>query len=136
MLLDSLWFATLLFPAVVAALFMRKARNLFTAYIIVLVSSLIVALVFYIIGSSTNSIKDMILIVPVCPAFGLMSSNEYTALERADSMLLGIASISCGGYLILLMVASAVHWKRIHAMDQSLKSKPPAVVIPETADVA
>jgi len=130
-----LWFATLLFPAAVVSWFMRKAKNLFTAYIIVLLASLIVSLVFFVIGQTTHSVKEMILLVPVCPALGLMSYREYSATQQSE-ILIPIAIMTCCAYWIALFVRSSGHWARIRAMDQTLAMKPPAAVVVDTTDVA
>lgn len=121
-----LWFASLLFPATVVSLFLRKAKNLFSAYIIVLLASLIVALVFFIIGQATDSSKGMMLLIPVCPPLGLFSFGE---IRRAEPLML-IAILTCCAYWITLLVRSQGHWTRIGAMDRSLKPKPkPAAAV-------
>lgn len=127
-----LWLASLLLPAVVTSLFLRKTKNLFTAYIVVLIASLIVALVFFIIGEVTNSIAGMIALVPVCPALGVIGYGEF---KSADAVL-PIALSSCGILWGILFVRSLPHWARIRALDRSLDPKPVAAVVPDTADVA
>ncbi|MCX6874621.1 MAG: hypothetical protein NTW21_12565 [Verrucomicrobia bacterium] len=129
-----LWFATLLYPAAVVAVFMRKAKNLFSAYMIVCIASLVVALVFLIIGSSTNTTQDMLLLVPLCPALGLMSFGEFSRVQRAEGLLFVIALLSCGVYWCVLFLRSVVHWTRIRAMDRALAPTPPAAVPPDPTD--
>lgn len=131
-----LWFASLLFPAAVVAVFMRQAKNLFTAYIIVLIASLIVALVFFIIGETTDSIDGMMLLVPVCPALGLMSFGEYSSSMHDAYVLPVIGLIVCCAYWMILLLRSRDPWSRIRAMDQTLALKPPAAIATDTADVA
>jgi hypothetical protein len=130
-----LWFAALLFPAVVVSWFMRKAKNLFTSYIIVLLATLIVSLVFFVIGETTNSVEEMILLVPVCPALGLMSFGEYSPAQHIGS-LIPIAIMTCCAYWSALFVRSSGHWARIRAMDETLAMKPPAAVVVDTTDAA
>jgi hypothetical protein len=128
-----LWFAALLFPAAVVSLFMRKAKNLFSAYVIVFIASLVVALVFFIIGETTDTTKGMILLVPVCPAMGLMSFGEYSSAQRSEGLILIIGLITSCGYWIALFARASGHWARIRAMDQELAPKPPAAVVSDAA---
>ena len=127
-----LWFAALLFPAAVVSVFMRNAKNLFTAYIIVLIGSVIVALLFLIIGETTDSIKGMILLVPLCPALGVMAFGEFKHVEP----VLLIALTSCAIYWTVLLQRSLAHWARVRLLDQSLAPKPPLALVPDPADVA
>lgn len=92
-----LWFAALLFPAVVVAWCMPNAKNFFASYIVVLLASLIVALVFFIIGETTRSTQSMILLIPACPALGLMSYSHYSDIQRLDTLML-VAPLTCGAY--------------------------------------
>lgn len=129
-----LWFAALLLPAVVSCWFMRNAKNLFTAYIIVLLATLIVAVTLFIISQATNTVKEMILLVPLCPALGVMSYGAYNATQYESLML--IAPITCAAYGLALFVRSMGHWARIRAMDRNLTPKPQAAVIADPADAA
>ena len=127
-----LWLASLLLPAAVVSLFMRNAKNLFTAYIIVFIASLIVALVFYIIGESTDSVKGMIMLVPLCPALGVMAFGEF----KNVAPVLPVGLTSCGIFWLILLLRSMPHWARIRALDRSLDPKPVAAVVADSPDAA
>jgi hypothetical protein len=130
----ALWFAALLLPAVVVSLFLRQAKHLFSAYVIVLIASLVVALVFFIIGEATDSTKAMVLLAPVCPPLGIMSFGEIKRVGAEGAML--IALTTCSAYWVVLLTRSFADWARIRAMDHSLDPKPAAADLPDPADVA
>ena len=131
-----LWLAALLLPAVVVSVFMRKAKNLFTAYTVVFIASLIVALVFFIIGQTTNTTKQMMWLVPVCPSLGIMSYGDYGRANLKGDLLLCLALIPCGVFWLVLLLRSLAHWTRIRRLDHSLDAKPPAAVVTATPDAA
>ena len=130
----ALWFAALLLPAVVVSLFLRQAKHLFSAYVIVLIASLVVALVFFIISEATDSTKAMVLLVPVCPPLGILSFGEIKRVGVEAAMI--IALTTCSAYWIVLLIRSLADWARIRAMDCHLDPKPPTASLPDTADVA
>ena len=130
-----LWFATILLPAMVTSLFMNHTKNRFTTYIIVLLASLIVSLVFFTIGAATNTAQDLLLLVPACPALGLMSFGQYSAPQSNDG-LIWIAISTCAGYWAILFARSLGHWKRTRALDRQLVPRLPSAVVADPAGVA
>ena len=118
-----LWFAMLLFPAMVTCLFLNKSKNRFGSYIIVLLLSNIFALVLFLISQATSAVKGMLVFVLASPTFGLLSMMELNSSDRRES-LMALAVLTLAGYWIALSAKSLIHWKRIQNMDRQLEAQP------------